>query len=146
MFTVRRAEPSEVVDLRHAVLRAGLPRETAVFPGDDAPGTIHVVATGDDGQIIGCATMLRSAWEGRQAWQVRGMAVSPRVQRGGVGRAMLAELERLARASDDRAELLWCNARTTAVGFYERHGWVAASDEFLIETAGPHFKMTKKLS
>ncbi|MGB7158686.1 MAG: GNAT family N-acetyltransferase, partial [Tepidisphaeraceae bacterium] len=144
MIDVRRAEPSEVIDLRHVVLRAGLGRETAIFPGDDAPGTIHVVATQHD-EIVGCATMIKSAWDGQKAWQVRGMAVTPRLQRAGVGRAMLEELQRLARASDDEVALLWCNARSPAVGFYERQGWVVASDEFVIETAGPHFKMTKRL-
>ena len=40
---------------------------------------------------------------------------------------------------------MWCNARTPAVGFYQRHGWVVASEEFEVKTAGPHFKMTLKL-
>jgi hypothetical protein len=31
------------------------------------------------------------------------------------------------------------------VPFYQRHGWAVASDEFIVETAGPHFKMTLKL-
>jgi len=144
MIEVRRAEPSEVIDLRHTILRAGLPRETAIFPGDDSEGTIHVVAI-DGGAVVGCATMLRSAWEGQRAWQVRGMAVTARLQGRGVGRALLTELECLARADADGAAIMWCNARTPAVGFYERAGWVVASPEFVIEMAGPHVKMTRRL-
>ena len=81
MIQVRRARPEEVIDLRHAVLRAGLPRETAVFPGDDAPDTVHVVAVDGTGGIVGCATMLKNSWQAEGVWQVRGMAVSPTLQR-----------------------------------------------------------------
>ena len=31
----------ETLDLRHVILRPGLPRETAIFPGDDAPTSRH---------------------------------------------------------------------------------------------------------
>jgi len=144
MIHVRRAEPNEVVDLRHQVLRAGLPRETAVFPGDAAPGTVHVVALDND-DVVGCATIIPSAWEGQRAWQLRGMAVTPAIQRTGVGGLMLKELQRIAQHGAGDVRLMWCNARTPAVPFYERHGWTLASDEFMVETAGPHYKMTLKL-
>ena len=144
MIQVRRASAGEVIDLRHAVLRAGLPRHTAIFPGDDAPQTVHVVAE-DEGDIIGCATIVASAWNGQPAWQLRGMAVRPTHQRTGVGGLMLKQLQRVAQESADDVRLMWCNARTPAVPFYERHGWTTASDEFVIETAGPHVKMTLKL-
>ena len=144
MIHVRRGAPYEVIDLRHAVLRAGLPRETAIFTGDDAPQTVHVVALDND-DIIGCATMIPSAWEGQKAWQLRGMAVAPPLQRSGVGGLMLKELQRIAQHAAGDVRLMWCNARSPAVPFYERHGWMLASSEFVIETAGPHFKMTLKL-
>jgi predicted GNAT family N-acyltransferase len=144
MIEVRRACPEEVIDLRHRVLRAGLPRETAIFPGDDAPETVHVVAVDND-EVVGCATMIKNTWQGERAWQVRGMAVAPRLQRSGVGGLMLKQLQRIAQDDVADVRLMWCNARTPAVGFYERHGWTVASDEFVIETAGPHFKMTKRL-
>lgn len=144
MVQVRRATPGEVIDLRHEVLRTGLPRETAIFPGDDAAGTVHVVALDGD-QVVGCATVVASTWEGKTAWQLRGMAVRPSHQRTGVGGLMLKQLQRIARESSADVPLMWCNARSPAVGFYERHGWTVASDEFVIETAGPHFKMTLML-
>jgi predicted GNAT family N-acyltransferase len=144
MIHVRRGQPGEVIDLRHQVLRAGLPRETAIFTGDDAPETVHVVAV-DEGEIVGCATMIPSAWQGQKAWQLRGMAVAPRLQRSGVGGLMLKQLQRIAQETAGDVRMMWCNARTPAVKFYERHGWTVVSDEFVIETAGPHFKMTLKL-
>ena len=42
-------------------------------------------------------------------------------------------------------DLLWCNARVVALGFYERLGFVAEGPEFEIVPIGPHFVMTKNL-
>src|SRR5438445_357877 len=67
---IRRATADEVIDLRHAILRAGLPRETAVFPGDDDPAARHFVAT-RNGRVVGCATLHLNRWEKEPAWQLR---------------------------------------------------------------------------
>jgi GNAT superfamily N-acetyltransferase len=142
---VRRAAPHEVIDLRHAVLRAGLPRETAVFPGDECADARHVVAVAPDGRVIGCATALPSIWDGATAWQVRGMATDPAFRSMGVGGAMLACLEDMLR-DETAIHLAWCNARLPTVGFYQKHGWHVASEVFEIPTAGPHVRMTKKLT
>ena len=141
---VRLATPDEVVDLRHAMLRAGLPRETAVFSGDDHPESRHVVALSSDGRVVGCSTVHLSTWESESAWQLRGMATDPDVRGAGVGRAMINYLERVLR-DDTPVRQMWCNARVPAVGFYERLGWRVVSEQFEIPSAGPHVKMTKLL-
>jgi GNAT superfamily N-acetyltransferase len=142
-ITVRPAAADEVIDLRHAVLRAGLPRESAVFEGDERTTTRHFVAADSRGRVVGCATMLRSEWDGHPAWQVRGMAVAPELRGTGVGRLLLDAIERHARR--DGPLLLWCNARAPATPFYQRLGWSVTSDRFDIPTAGPHFRMTRRL-
>jgi predicted GNAT family N-acyltransferase len=133
-----------VVDLRHAVLRAGLPRETAIFPGDDSASARHVVAVTQDGRVVGCVTVHPSTWEGSPAWQLRGMATDPAFRAAGVGRAMLLYLEQML-AAESGVRQLWCNARTPARGFYARLGWRVVSGVFEIPSAGPHVKMTKRL-
>lgn len=143
---IRLARPEEVVDLRHAVLRAGLPRSTAVFDGDSDPETRHLVAVGPDGRVIGCATILRRPspfGDPRPAWQLRGMAVEPGLQGAGLGSRLLAAGETIVRESGHT--LMWCNARTPAVAFYRRHGWETVGEEFPVETAGPHICMRKEL-
>jgi len=141
--TVRPALPTEVIDLRHRVLRAGLARETAIFDGDDAPTTRHFVAEHDD-RIVGCVTLVLNAWQGEPAWQLRGMAVKPALQGQGVGQSMLRAVDDFVRSSATKR--LWCNARVPAVQFYERYGWAVVSEEFDIPTAGPHQKMTKSFA
>jgi GNAT superfamily N-acetyltransferase len=141
-FDIRRVPPADVIALRHAVLRAGLPIETASFDGDYEPETAHFAAFAGS-EIIGCATVLQRPWNNQPAWQVRGMAVTPDRRRTGIGRALLAAIER--HIAERNAALLWCNARASAAGFYKQLGWRIASEEFEIPTAGPHFKMTKEL-
>src|SRR5207248_4148875 len=109
-MTISRASADDVIPLRHAVLRAGLPRRTAVFPGDDAATTRHFIARGDDGAIVGVATLHLNLWEGEVAWQLRGMAVEPSEQRTGIGAGLLRVAEQSALDEDSPTRLLWCNA------------------------------------
>ena len=37
----------------------------------------------------------------------------------------------------------WCNARTSAAGYYEKIGFVIASDEFELPDIGPHVLMVR---
>lgn len=88
--------------------------------------------------------MMREAWDGRPAYRLRGMAVDPAFHRRGIGRKLLELLEAQVLASG-HTMLLWCNARTPAVPFYNSMGWQKVGEEFDIPTAGPHFKMWKML-
>lgn len=139
---VRQAKIDEIIDLRHRVLRQGLPREAAIFSGDDAPASLHFGAF-LNGQAVGCATFHFNQWQGRPAWQLRGMATDQEFRGKGVGRRVLELSEQTIQANSP-VKLLWCNARTPARRFYEKLGWQAVGEEFFIETAGPHFRMFKE--
>jgi predicted GNAT family N-acyltransferase len=142
---IRPAQLEELIDLRHSVLRAGLPRQSAYFEGDSESTTRHFAAIEvQSGAVVGCVTILRRDWQNRPAWQLRGMAVEPRLHRGGIGKLLLAAVEQCIR-QDGATTQLWCNARTPAAPFYQKYGWQIASEVFVIETAGPHVKMSKSL-
>jgi len=140
---IREARVEEIIDLRWRTLRTGLPREMASFPGDHEPTTHHFAAI-DGNDIIGCASFMQSPWENKPAWQLRGMAVSEGLRGAGIGTRMLEYAEQIL-ACEGFSRQLWCNARTPAAKFYERLGWQKCGEVFLIEHAGPHFKMTKML-
>ena len=141
-FTITAATAEEIIDLRHRMLRQGLPIDEARFEIDRNPQTVHAAAWAGNA-IVGCATFTPGPLDGQPAWQLRGMAVDDAWQGTGVGRAVLAFLE--AQMRERGVTLLWCNARTPAVPFYERQGWRVISSEFHIPTAGPHFRMRKDL-
>jgi GNAT superfamily N-acetyltransferase len=139
---IRKISPEDTYAIRLELLRPGHPIEDAMFPGDRDPETVHFGAfSGED--HVGIATLLRAAFPAQPdvtgAWQLRGMATLPSVQGLGFGRALLAACVEHARSRS--AELLWCNARSHAIGFYERAGFQCVGDEFHIEDAGPHFRM-----
>jgi len=143
---IRRASIDEIVDLRHAILRAGLPRSEAIFPGDaDATSRHYAAVDPAIGRVVGCATVHLNTWLGQPAWQLRGMATDPAVRGIGVGRRLLQFLEQDLAADLAASPQLWCNARTPATGFYQRMGWSIVSDVFEIPTAGPHVRMVKRL-
>jgi GNAT superfamily N-acetyltransferase len=64
-------------------------------------------------------------------------------QRTGAGRALIAEGVRIAR--EGGALLLWCNARVSAQGFYEKVGFVAEGPQFDLPVAGPHYVMIRNV-
>jgi GNAT superfamily N-acetyltransferase len=142
---MRPATLAEIVSLRHTILRAGLPRETALFPGDDAPTSRHYGAFAQSGRIIGCATLHLNHWDSEPAWQLRGMATDADHQRRGLGRTILNWLEADLLADVRAPRLMWCNARVPAAPFYERLGWRIVSEQFDIPTAGPHVRMVKRI-
>ncbi len=142
---IRPITAAETLDLRHTILRAGLPRETAIFPGDDAPSSRHFGAF-RDGLLVGVATMhyvplLDQPDHEGSAFQVRGMATAEEVRGTGAGSALLAEC--IAEARRAGVNWLWCNARTPALGFYARHGFKIQGGVFDIPTAGPHVRMLR---
>jgi GNAT superfamily N-acetyltransferase len=138
----RRATAEEIFPLRHAVLRPGRPATASVYAGDDR--AVHIGAWDDDGALlVGCATVFPDPWAGPEppaepsAWRLRGMAVEPGRQRTGVGRLVLEAA--VAAAREAGAPLLWANARTAALPFYDAAGWQVAGEEFVTPDTGlPH--------
>lgn len=125
---VRRGTAEDVIELRHRVLRAGRPRHTAVFAGDDDVETHHWVAL-QAGRVVGVVTILAPNPER----QLRGMAVEPALQRSGIGSKLLAAIQ-------DSAPM-WCNARAGVVAFYREHGWEPQGESFEVDDVGPHQRM-----
>jgi predicted GNAT family N-acyltransferase len=134
---------AEILPLRRAVLRAGLPIEESRYEQDDLSTTLHLAAYDDVGRVVGCSTWFPDPLDGRDAWRLRGMATAPEVRGSGVG-ARLVEAG-LAAGAERGYDLVWCNARTPAVGFYERYGFEPVGEEFLLVHDVPHYLMVREL-
>jgi GNAT superfamily N-acetyltransferase len=141
-LTLRLARLDEIIDLRHAVLRPGFPRDSAIFPGDDAATTRHFAAFLEH-RVVGCLTLHHSEWQNQPAYHLRGMAIAADLQRQGVGRLLLNAAEAFVLTTPIR--ILWCNARKIAIPFYRASGWQIMSEEFEIPSVGPHVRMTRSL-
>ena len=135
-------------DLRRRVLRNGTLSDQVVFDGDDDAETFHLGMRDDAGLLVATSTWLvrpHSAEPDRPAHQLRGMATEPSLQGAGAGsQLLLAGLDRCARRG---SELVWAHARSTAVAFYERHGFVVCGDEYVdVATGLPHIDVVTSLA
>ncbi|MBV9868056.1 MAG: GNAT family N-acetyltransferase [Abitibacteriaceae bacterium] len=143
---VRPIAASATLPLRSAVLRPGRPVDTAIFPEDDAPDTLHL-GVFDQEELVGVVSLYpkgapmiqQPSGKHSTAWQLRGMAIHPARQRQGYGTALVLACRQQVAARG--GTLIWCNARTSAVAFYQAMGFVVQGDEFVIPDVGPHFLM-----
>lgn len=140
---IERVPPEVILPLRASILRPGRPVEAARFPEDQRPGVAHWAGWLADGPTTpqACLTLLPSTWEDLPAWQLRGMASAQAARGKGLALALLQAATEWALQQEPSAEILWCNAREVAVGFYARAGWVVVSDVFEVPEIGPHFRM-----
>lgn len=129
-------ELARIRELRYEILRKphGIPRSGAAFPGDEDASTMHLLAI-SEAELIGCSTLLI---DDSDAIQLRGMAVASHWQRRGIGRRMVETAQDIA---SSKVKTLWCNARFSAIGFYERHGWVQSGSFFDVPGIGRHIVM-----
>ena len=138
---IRPISAGEARPLRGAVLRPGRPHGESIYPGDDAPETLHVGAFLER-ELVGVASVFRDPLPGNPetgAWRLRGMVVAPAAQRNGHGRALLESC--VAHVVAHGGRKLWCNARSTAEGFYRSLGFETAGEEFETPDGIPHFLM-----
>lgn len=133
-----------ILELRHLVLRPGMPSESANFDGDDKAGTYHFAAfllrIGLDPYC--CVSYYRGTHDGKPAHQLRGMATKPGSRGKNFGSKLTNYAEKLI-IQETGIKVFWCNAREESIGFYEKQGWTFASEVFQIQGVGPHRKMVK---
>ena len=142
-ITIEQVTAADTYALRAQELRQGRPVE---IDGDDAPYALHLAARIDGGQIVGVVRFhpRDCPWRTAEApWQLRGMATDPRVRGLGVGRALVAE--GLSQVVQRGADLVWCDARAAAVGFYRRIGFRPVTEPYDLRPVGPHQGMVVEL-
>ncbi len=144
-----------VLPLRTRVLRPDWPAgRLLTFAEDGLAATVHVAA-GPAGAVVGVATVYPQSppagvfadvpdVPAGAAWQLRGMATDRSARGTGVGAAVLAAC--VAAVAGRGGALLWCNARTSAAGFYERAGWTPAGGVFDVPGVGPHVRMARAVT
>ncbi|RAR71449.1 GNAT family N-acetyltransferase [Flavobacterium aciduliphilum] len=143
---LKKIDASELIPIRHLVLRDGRPIETCIFEGDTLSSTIHFGLFFEH-ELIGVASLYSSKnkkLSNADQYQLRGMAILPKYQQKGFGRRLLEHCENQLKTQSNR--LLWFHAREKAVPFYKKLGYTILGDFFIIESIGPHVVMYKNLS
>src|SRR5882724_6201283 len=132
------AEYAQMLDLRDQVLR--IPLGLSVKNDDLSKDLQDVLLVAFQGsEVVGCA-ILHSM--DKEVVRLRAMAVTPVVQRKGIGRMLVEEAERVACEQGYTRIIL--HARIVAVGFYEKMGYLCQGDPFT-EVGIPHVLMQRQV-
>ncbi|WP_193366751.1 GNAT family N-acetyltransferase [Pelagibius marinus] len=158
-ITLQLVDLDETFELRRAVLRPWLTPAEAAATYAGAGEHFHVGALqgGPQGKrLVSTAGFMAEAQPdyaedfGPEPWRLRGMASDPAVQGRGLGGRVLefgiAELARRLAARGEDSAVVWCNGRTGAQTFYERHGFRPIGALFETPGTGPHYVFWRRVA
>lgn len=132
------SEYQRMVQLRMNILRKPLgltfSKEELAIEKDDI-----LIAAFDEDDILGCCILTQMD---ERYLKLRQMAVQKNLQGKGIGEAIMSFAENLAR--DKGYKVLMLHARDTAIGFYEKFGYIMKGEQFT-EVNTKHHLMEKAL-
>ncbi len=133
-------------ELRQTVLRPNQHKDDLHYPGDDDFLTRHFAVFFDE-EIIGIISIYQENSAVfpycQSQWRIRGMAVLPEYRQQGLATKLYINSENYV--LDKKGELIWCNARVSAVPFYQKLGFIIHGEEFNLPGIGPHYVMWKRI-
>lgn len=144
MYEVKEISLEELLPIRAKVLRHGKRPEEVIFTGDSDLTTFHLgVFLGEELITVGSFYKENLDDQAGEGYRLRSMASSPEMQSKGGGSVLMQyAFEKLKQMEK---KYLWCNARSGAVGFYQKMGLKIISDEFVIPEIGTHYVMITEL-
>ena len=142
---IQAIEAASTHVIRHPVLRKGRSLKSCIFEGDELASTLHLGAYLDE-KLVGVLSAYEKqhpAFDEKNAYQVRGVAVLETHQTNGIGRLLMRKIE--GELGKKKVPLLWLNARLSAVPFYQSIGYKVKGGVFDIPLIGPHYIYYKTL-
>ena len=139
---ILRISASDTYDIRHKMLRPGRPKESTHFPGDEDDQTFHLGAF-DGNKLVSVASFFfenhPDLTHDEYQYRLRGMATLPEYQGQGHSSALLKMAFPIIKLN--QCSLLWCNARESALGYYQKVGFEKKGEPFNIPQIGQHILM-----
>lgn len=142
---VKRVSTRDTYQIRSKVLRPGRPTETCHFEGDAEDQTFHLGAFIENRLVSIASFYFRKnpSFESDNQFQLRGMATLEEYRNKGLSRELLKVAFPMIK--QNFCNLIWCNARVEAQGFYETVGFQTKGEAFHIEDVGDHILMYKEI-
>ncbi|MBM7691069.1 putative GNAT family N-acyltransferase [Peribacillus deserti] len=142
---VLRIEAKDTYIIRHNVLRPNQTIDDCKFLNDEENNTFHLGGF-IQGELISIASFYKeknSGFDDEHQYRLRGMATLPHYRSRKAGSILIKEAELLLQSR--KASVWWCNARTSASGYYQKLGLRVHGAIFEIDGIGPHVMMYKNL-
>ena len=144
---VLRINAADTYPIRQQVLIPDHDPKKAKFESDDDEDISFHLGAFQDLQLVSVASFYydrNSTFPEQHQYQLRGMATLPEFQRLGLSSELLNMAFPIIK--QNFCTLLWCNARVTAIGFYQKVGFKIQDEiPFEIEGIGPHVLMYKNI-
>jgi len=143
MLTFKQLKPTDVIEMRHKVLKIGQPIETCHFEGDLDEGTKHFGAFLKN-ELVGVVTMMlkkANTYKVHPVYRLTGLSILEEYQHKNIGKRLLHFAEEYI--SKKGSVMIWCFARDYAVPFYKKNGYQLNVQEVVIPYIGSHRIMFK---
>ncbi len=133
----------ETYPIRKEVLRKNIPLPYK-FDDDFDKNTFHLGVFYNK-KLVSISSFIKAKNEflSGEQYQLRGMATINSQQKKGIGSMIIKEAIELLKKI--KVDVLWCNARVSAVNYYKKHGFQIIGSEFDVKHIGKHFVMYKKI-
>ena len=145
-FEVKIISPDLTRPLRHRVLWPHIEKvEDCVIDIDERADAIHLgVFDGEKIVSIGSLFQMDSnKIQFKNQYRLRAMATDLDYRGQNAGRVLIEKSFELLK--EKGVDVLWCDARKIAVGFYESLGFSMLPEEYEVPRIGPHYFMWKEL-
>lgn len=138
-LTTRLITPEETRPLRYLVLWPHKPNvQSCVIDIDHREDAMHVGAFQGE-ELIGICSLFQMhtpKLPDEKQYRLRAMATHPDVRGSGAGKAVVEEA--LRQVQEKGVDVLWCDARKVALGFYSRMGFDLIDAWYEVPIIGPH--------
>ena len=144
-FFVKEIRPNDCYYIRHQVLWQHKSFDDCGIDMDDQAGAFHLGAFKSD-ELICVASFFKQSqakFSEQHQYRLRAMATLSTAQNTGAARALLKTAFQILKVKDQ--DLLWCDARISATGFYEKLGFEKLGNSYSIPIIGLHYLMYKTL-
>ena len=148
-ITIKLISAESTLAIRQRILRPGKNLADCVFTDDNFSSSYHVGGF-VDGQLVSVASVFKqmeqrlNLFESDSQFRLRGMATAEEFRGKGLGTAVVSDC--LERCWNFGGEVFWCNARISAVSFYEQLGFTTHDQKFDLPGIGIHQVMFIKKS
>ena len=144
---VLRITALDTYQIRQKVLVPDHSLAKAKFENDDDEDVSFHLGAFVDGKLVSVASFFyerNSLFPDQHQYRLRGMATLPDYQNQGLSSELLNMAFPIIK--QNFCSLLWCEARESAIGFYEKVGFKKTNDlVFQIDDIGPHVLMMKPI-
>jgi N-acetylglutamate synthase-like GNAT family acetyltransferase len=136
-----REEFEKYCDLRWRILRAPLNRPQLNLDDEIKDESVKIIVCEESGNVIGTG---RASFNSTTEAQIRSMAVEENYKGKGIGSLIISELEK--RVIKLGVKKIVIDSRDTAEKFYEKHGYTATSESYVLLEKIPHIRMIKNFN